>query len=50
MSNRRARTRAGRTQRAVAIILLLCLVLSGLAVYAATISIPATPHPIQQGH
>jgi hypothetical protein len=32
----------------VAIILLLCLALSGLAVYAATISVPATPPQTQQ--
>ncbi|HWE62726.1 MAG TPA: hypothetical protein VHB98_13510 [Chloroflexota bacterium] len=42
------RSRAGRAQKVIAIILLLCLALSGLAIYAAATSVPAGPPPTQQ--
>jgi hypothetical protein len=52
MGKRRARERANRMQKIVAVVLLLSLTLSGLAFYAA--SITSSPQPTapttQQGH
>jgi len=41
--------RASRTQKVIAIILLLSLTLSGLAVYAAAANSRPTPQPTRQG-
>ena len=51
MSNRRAQARASRLQKIVAIVLLLCLALSGLAFFAAstTPTNQPAPSPTQQG-
>lgn len=49
MAGRRKGARAGRMQKIVAVLLLMCLVLSGLAFFAAsTISQQPAPQPTQQ--
>lgn len=48
MARRRSRTRAGRYQKAIAVILLCTLIASGLAFYAAANSVQTTPQPTQQ--